>query len=555
MRYESVDSCGKSRTFTTQTPLTNTYEYYPSLREQSGEIVYFTSLLKNETINGIIYQYTYDLSGNITSIKKGSGESSLVNYRTYTYDHLSQLTGETYYDSTGAVTKTITYTYDAYGNILSRTVNGETVNYTYGTDADAGWSKLLKSYDGKNIDYDAIGNPTYYLGADLTWTNGRQLKKYQTDDITVTYTYDDAGMRTSKTVNGKESTYLYLDGKLHGEVRVGHHIHYSYDSYGNLSVIKYYTNDTDYYIYYVMTNVFGDVVSIHNANGTKVASYEYDAWGNVMAMTDTTGIGIATINPIRYRGYFYDTETGLYYLSSRYYDPQVGRFINADGYVSTGQGMLGNNMFAYCLNNPVTMTDATGTCPTGFIGPCPGLGKCASFPSFDNSSWLDENYISPIVIPSSNETLATLFDIGLGTSQNLLGQQTTKVPSRVNANGYIELAPKCGFTAPKYLMATKVLGSASTTLAFASLALDVGNTFTAHNSNTVGKRIAKAGIQVAGAAATVGVGYLAVTAANCWNPVGWGMLAAGATFAVISVVGTCAISHTQNLAYQAWDIE
>ena len=350
----------KARTFTTQTPLTNTYEYYPSLREQSGEIVYFTSLLKNETINGIIYQYSYDAYGNITSIKKGSGESSLVNYRTYTYDHLSQLTGETYYDSTGAVTKTITYTYDGYGNILSRTVNGETVEYEYGTDADAGWSKLLKSYDGQNINYDEIGNPEYYLGADLTWTNGRQLKKYVKDDTTVTYTYDDAGMRTSKTVNGIESTYLYLDGKLHGEVRDGHHIHYSYDSYGNLSVIKYYTNDTDYYIYYVMTNVFGDVVSIHNANGTKVASYEYDAWGNVMAMTDTTGIGIAAINPIRYRGYYYDSETGLYYLSSRYYDPQVGRFINADGYVSTGQDITGYNMFTYCGNNPVSRIDMTG---------------------------------------------------------------------------------------------------------------------------------------------------------------------------------------------------
>ena len=167
-------------------------------------------------------------------------------------------------------------------------------------------------------------------------------------------------MRTSKTVNGVESTYLYLDGKLHGEVRDGHHIHYSYDSYGNLSVIKYYKNDTDYNVFYVMTNVFGDVISLHNANGTMVASYEYDSWGNVIAMTDTTGIGIATINPIRYRGYYYDSETGLYYLSSRYYDPQVGRFLNADGYLFTGRTMLGHNLFAYCNNNPIIYTDPSG---------------------------------------------------------------------------------------------------------------------------------------------------------------------------------------------------
>ena len=70
---------------------------------------------------------------------------------------------------------------------------------------------------------------------------------------------------------------------------------------------------------------------------------------------------IANLNPIRYRGYYYDAETGFYYLNSRYYDPEICRFINADGYVSTGQGLLGNNMFAYCLNNPINMLDSMGT--------------------------------------------------------------------------------------------------------------------------------------------------------------------------------------------------
>ncbi len=358
-----------SRTFTTETPLTNTYEYYPSLREQSGDIVYFTSLLKTETINGIIYRYTYDVSGNITKIQTGTTENNLLDYRRYAYDDLGQLKVEKAYNASGEVAEIVRYSYDAYGNILSRSVETpdgsiDTVNYTYGTDADAGWSRLLKSYDGKNINYDEIGNPEYYMGADLTWTNGRQLKRYVNDDVSVAYTYDDAGMRTSKTVNGVESTYLYLDGKLHGEVRDGHHIHYSYDSYGNLSVIKYYKNDTDYNVFYVMTNVFGDVVSLHNANGTKVASYEYDAWGNVISMTDTTGIGIATINPIRYRGYYYDTETDLYYLSSRYYDPQTGRFINADDTTvitaSTDNASWDKNLYSYCDNNPITRSDNGG---------------------------------------------------------------------------------------------------------------------------------------------------------------------------------------------------
>ena len=98
----------------------------------------------------------------------------------------------------------------------------------------------------------------------------------------------------------------------------------------------------------------------------KYVSYEYDSWGNLISMQDTSGINIGTINPIRYRGYYFDEETGLYYLQSRYYDPQVGRFINADGYISTGQGIIGNNMFAYCNNNPVNNSDPLGLWTIGY---------------------------------------------------------------------------------------------------------------------------------------------------------------------------------------------
>ena len=77
-------------------------------------------------------------------------------------------------------------------------------------------------------------------------------------------------------------------------------------------------------------------------------------------MASTLGVH----NPLRYRAYVYDTETSLYYLRSRYYNPAIGRFINADGYVATGQGILGNNMFAYCLNNPVVNLDRDGQIPS-----------------------------------------------------------------------------------------------------------------------------------------------------------------------------------------------
>ena len=102
--------------------------------------------------------------------------------------------------------------------------------------------------------------------------------------------------------------------------------------------------------------VQGDVVGLTDASGTFVAQYTYNAWGEVLTATGS----IAGINPLRYRGYYYDSETGFYYLQSRYYDPANHRFINADSYASTGQGCIGTNMFAYCLNNPVTATDPTG---------------------------------------------------------------------------------------------------------------------------------------------------------------------------------------------------
>ncbi len=108
--------------------------------------------------------------------------------------------------------------------------------------------------------------------------------------------------------------------------------------------------------YYYVTNLQGDVIGLVDANGNTVASYEYDPYGDLVSATGD----MAAINPMRYRGYYYDTETTLYYLQSRYYDPELGRFINPDAYASTGQGVFGNNMFAYCLNDPVNNFDPRG---------------------------------------------------------------------------------------------------------------------------------------------------------------------------------------------------
>ena len=121
---------------------------------------------------------------------------------------------------------------------------------------------------------------------------------------------------------------------------------YSYDASGQLISVNY--NGTEYYY---LRNGQTDIVGLMDGSGTKVVEYTYDAWGKLISTTGTLANTLGADNPFRYRGYYYDTETGLYYLMARYYDPEVCRFISADVYMSTGQGVLGGNMWAYCGNN------------------------------------------------------------------------------------------------------------------------------------------------------------------------------------------------------------
>jgi len=133
---------------------------------------------------------------------------------------------------------------------------------------------------------------------------------------------------------------------------------FTYDANG-VPLTFSYGNST----YYYATNLQGDVVALLRKTTTGMAVvgfYIYDAWGNCTISGNTS---VLMFNPLRYRGYVYDQETGLYYLQSRYYDPEVGRFLNADGFTTTGQGFTGNNMFAYCGNNPITFVDPTGNIP------------------------------------------------------------------------------------------------------------------------------------------------------------------------------------------------
>ena len=133
-------------------------------------------------------------------------------------------------------------------------------------------------------------------------------------------------------------------------------LYFTYDASGVPATVT--LNGT---VYYYAVNAQGDVIGIYTETGTDVCTYAYDAWGRPVYTSNNSSYTIDELNPLRYRGYVFDQDTGLYYLQSRYYNPEWGRFINADAFVSTGQGILGNNMFAYCRNNPVRRIDASGT--------------------------------------------------------------------------------------------------------------------------------------------------------------------------------------------------
>jgi len=194
----------------------------------------------------------------------------------------------------------------------------------------------------------------------FTWQNGRQLASVSQNGTTVaTYTYDADGLRTSKTVGETVTEYYWMNGMLYGQKTGEEYIFFLYDENGNVYGFVVKNSNSQSYYYYEF-NLQGDIIGIINSSGTRAVEYAYGVWGDILSITGTLADTIGQKNPLRYRGYYYDIETGFYYLQSRYYDAEICRFLNADGYVSTGQNINGFNMFAYCGNNPVSRADYTG---------------------------------------------------------------------------------------------------------------------------------------------------------------------------------------------------
>lgn len=342
-----------------------TKTYSTSIKYMSGlSNTLTTSNIVSSITNGNkpAISYTYDKNGNIETIKEGTTQK-----QKYYYDELNQLIRE----DNKETNKTIVYEYDLGGNIqkvktyaytttsdISTLEVLDTKTYTY----DKVWKDKLTNYNGKEITYDEIGNPTSYDGNTYTWQNGRQLSKISKEGNSIEYKYNDSGIRTEKTVNGQTTKY-YLEGdKVIYETTGTKTIYYTYDSSNNLVGFKY--NNTQYYY---IRNSQQDIVGILDNNLTQVVSYTYDTWGKLVNITDGSGNdvtgdqnSIGNINPYRYRGYRYDNETSMYYLQSRYYNPEFGRFINGDTVLGGNQDLLSYNLFAYCSNNPINNFDPTG---------------------------------------------------------------------------------------------------------------------------------------------------------------------------------------------------
>jgi RHS repeat-associated protein len=293
----------------------------------------------------------------------------------YTYDAFNQLTEEVI-RNVEDVDKTIKYSYDLQGNITSiktykyldedatplsekkmyyqNVWKDQLTRIEYYTNGVLNYYETL-SYDDSGNVINQYDSRTSYFNKSFQW-DGRQLTNVGSYCNSFSYQYNDQGIRTQKTQNtcsgGITTNYVLDDDKVLVETSSnGNTIYYTYDVDGSLLSMNY--NGSEYFY---ITNLQGDVIELVDISGITVATYKYDAWGNTISKTGS----MADINPYRYRGYRFDSETGYYYLQSRYYNPQIGRFISADGILGEVSNLVTQNMYAYTGNNPVMNIDPDG---------------------------------------------------------------------------------------------------------------------------------------------------------------------------------------------------
>lgn len=340
--------------------ISRSFEYHKGcaseIHKQKGAVksVPTTKLVSRLTFaDGRTLRYEYDNEERITKVI-----DSFLGEWEYTYDELGQLLTENYKEKDRLCSNRINrMTYDNYGNIKSK--NG--VYYVY----DKNWKDKLiyrgvhSWYKGEypsrtgRIEYDNQGNPISYFGNELVWEKGRQLKSFNS----IEYTYNANGIRTEKTYCGITHKYCLEGAKILSEAWQNNTLIPLYDNEENICGIDF--NGEKYFF---EKNLQGDIISIKDINAKQIARYSYDAWGKCKILEDNSDCRIAEVNPFRYRSYYFDTETNLYYLQSRYYDPEVARFINGDEVENLDciGNLLPYNLYTYCEQDPINNTDETG---------------------------------------------------------------------------------------------------------------------------------------------------------------------------------------------------
>ena len=335
--------------------------------------------------------YGYDKRGYVTS---ATNESTAWKYH---YDASGQLIRE----ENPVQRKTFVYQYDEGGNLLevksypmtdsAESEGSGTVEktFTYGST----WKDQLAAVtmDGKTrtFTYDANGNMLSDGKYTYSWTKGSLLEKVTGNGLEAVYTYDASGIRTSKKVNGTTTEYLTAGGSVLGEKKNGVWQYYLYDGDGQLFAISY--KGSDYY--YIRDNLRA-ITGLVDANGAAVVNYRYDNWGRMLDITGSMAESLGKDNPYRYKGYCYDEETGMYYLKSRYYAPEICRFISADdisAMLDSPMSLWDKNLYVYCDNDPVNKKDDDGEIADfvamGIIGAVANVGI-----SFITAKMLGQDY-------------------------------------------------------------------------------------------------------------------------------------------------------------------
>lgn len=329
LKKVDIHECGNSI-------LSNTYEY----KKRSNNSKYISKQIKTEKIKVGSETYTRsyesDALGNITKISDST-------FGSHTYE----------YDSRGFLIKADdeTYSYDKNGNIVKK--GDYTLTY------DSSIKDRLVSFNGTKIEYDSSNplNPRKY-GSNTYQFEGRRLVRWLYGGGYYDYVYNDEGLRIKKTdYRGITWNYIYDGNKLIREKSINNTLDFLYDEYDNLyGFIK---DNSEKYLY--IRDQLQNIIGITDINGKIVVKYSYDAWGAIKSIIDTSSSGIGKLNPFRFKGYYYDNESSMYYCKTRYYVPQWGRWLSADSIEYLNPESINKlNLYTYANNNPVIYYDPDG---------------------------------------------------------------------------------------------------------------------------------------------------------------------------------------------------